>query len=289
MVNDISHKEFCRVLNHTIEKWGALYDGALDSEINVLFNKFDTRRSSNPQIDIFEETVVSAENMQSLKKFGVGLEYYKDCLIHDDDIPEEAYRQLLNDLNTLSPYIEDKNKTVEDILRRNLQGHLPEYRETLLLESYNQEMNRIMDMKRGYLRNRRKNQPASKEYEIKAMQFMQILKTKEQIETFCNITPCAEKIKVYQNILSIIDCLPSCKYGRIAKFTLKRDINKYLKIDAEKLGSGYEEIKEKATYEEKRYQNAIDKTLSFTKKEARKRAISIEKRNKMAMEEWLYK
>ena len=107
-----------------------------------------------------------------------------------------------------------------------------------------------------------------------------------------------EKIALYEVALRIVDCLPVHKYNRTDKFRLKIALNGAIKNNAETLCKAasdlpqikqYKEMAEKADYEIRRYQNAVDKSLQYAGTSGAKTPLSLVARNKRAKDEWDYK
>lgn len=281
MAENISRNELYRIISRAIADWENTRDMAINEEIKVFIKNYIQRRKVKPQIDLFEDNLPTFEELNKAKQFCDDLENYRisaDIDKENDDLPETVYSRLNEYINATRKYLPVESLKTLDIMQKNIKRKLPEHKGLILLEDYNNEASHIQKMHQTYLRACRKKQPASKDYERFAEIFFAEVLNNEDLK---KIKSCPEKIKLYENSLKIVDCLPKHKYGRTFKFKLKRDLNYGLKKTAFELGGAYHEIAVKAAYEQQRYQKSMERTKQYAEPETA--------RQKRLLEEFLYK
>ncbi len=290
MANDISQMELYRIINRAVARCSNHENAPVNTEIAIFHERYVFRRKSNHQLNIFENSVPHSREIEQAAGFCDDLEAYRlstDTYAKENEpLSEAGYRRLYAGIERYRPYISAENNEALHALEINVKRHLPEFKNQLLLDEYNQKAARIHDLKLGYGRQRRQNQPAAKSYESASLHFFEDVLHNEELR---QIEGCPEKLKLYAGCLKIVDCLPADKYNRTAKFKLKRDFNHAIRVTAAALGEGYLETAQKASYEEKRYHKAMERAKAFAEKPAKPSPVSAALRNKRAREEWIYR
>lgn len=287
------NKELSRIINRAIANCSTFGIVSHDSELLLLKNKVAHLDASVfPDLSNYYYSITKAAYFcDRLEDYAHSLDVdVKENIILTDD----NYREILDGINFFRPLIHSDNISTTKTIEYNAKRHLPEFKNILLLEEYNQQALRIHDMKRGYVRLKRKNQQPSKDYEKNATAFFEDVLNNDDLK---KIKPCPEKLMLYINCLKIVDCLPSDKYGRLSKFQLKKKFNFAIKVTAHVLeasysnqSSFYRDLSLKAAYEENKYNNAIAKLKQYTNTQSSSsRLRSIDIRNKKAFDEWYYK
>ena len=297
--NLISPKELYRIINRAVTLCANHQNTPVDTEISLFYQRYEHHCRQNHQLNMFEEEIASKKELYAAREFCELLEVYRQVMdVYTDDAPELSIsqsRRLLAGIDHYRPQIYPENLSQLNMLEYNLKLRLPEHREKMKLDEYIRSAAQVYDMKRGYDRQRRKNQPVNKDYEKYALHFFKTLRQDEEIN---NMSASPEKIALYEAALRIVDCLPVYKYNRTDKFRLKIALNGTIKNNAETLCrvasdlpqiKQYKEMAEKADYEIKRYQNAVDKSLQYAGTSGAKTSLSLAARNKRAKDEWDYK
>lgn len=260
MVEDVSHNELNRIINRAIEKSGYGSDARIDSEVNIFYNKYKTRQQTNPQISIFEDKIPTLEDVKSAKTFCENLEEYRKELyayeMLDIDLSENICRQVYKGLEKYESIISPGNKLRFDAIKKNVMRNIPELKGKVKIEEYNETAINIHKLHKEY----KKNHSSYKNYEMTSLDFFREITKDEDLKEY---KPSPEKLQLYQNCVKIVDCLPKEKYGRMAKFRLKRDIYKEIGNIASQLGENYEQLVYESISQSNRYQNAIETTQSY--------------------------
>lgn len=286
-------KELSRIINRAITNCSIGNVVPYNAELLLLKNKV-----SHLDPSVFTDLSYYYSKIIKVSHFCDRLDEYTHSLDVDEKenviLTEEHYREILDGINLFRPLILSDNIPITKAIEHNAKRHLPEFKNSLILEEYNQEALRIHDMKLGYVRLKRKNMQIPKDYEKNATSFFQEVLNNDDLK---QIKPCPEKLMLYINCLKIVDCLPSDKYGRLSKFQLKKKFNFAIKVTAHMLedsipaqSSFYRDISLKAAYEENKYNNAITKLKQYTNSQPKTPKLrSIDIRNKRAFDEWYYK
>lgn len=280
MAEDVSCKELYRIINRALSKWGEFDDVPADCEIKLFNKKYNHRRNSNPQIDIFESPLPSEDDVKRATQFCSDIETYReitDIYSQNDDEPSvDFYRRLYKNLEFYAPYIQPENEIKYKYLTQNLQKKLPEYQTALIIDAYSTEIDIIKSL------HKRKDSTGS----IRAKYLFNQMMNDESLK---QAPASAKKLSLYEKSLDVVACLSKENYSRSAKFALKRNINLRIKDIALQLGTRECKIKaERAQYEVNRYQNAIDKAKQYSHKK-RRSPLSTEERNQRALEEYWYR
>lgn len=294
-------QELYRIINRAVSRCTNHENTPVNTEISIYQSKIAHHKKHDGQLSIFAddsqlytETAKAADFCDCLEEYRQSVDLYAS---NAHNLSEHRYRKLLKGIEHFRPQIYSENMYLLKALEYNCKRQLPEYHDKMLLEEYNRQALRIRDMKKGYDRQRRQNQKASKDYEKDALYFFKEVMNNEELR---RIKGCAEKLSLYENCLNIVDCLPAEKYNRSAKFKLKKDFNYAIRITAATLSRDannaeqakrYEDISKKAEYEENRYAKALERVKEFTEKpqKYKGRTLSIEARNRRAKEEWDYR
>ncbi len=286
-------KELSRVINRAIANCSNFGVVSHDTDLLLLKNKVaHLHTSAFSDLSNYYYSITKASCFcDRLEEYAHSLDVdVKENII----LTEDNYREILGGINFFRSLIHPDNIPISKTIEHNAKRHLPEFKNILLLEEYNQQALRIHDMKRGYTRLKRKNQQPSKDYERSASSFFEDVLNDDNLK---EIKPCHEKLMLYINCLKIVDCLPSDKYGRLSKFQLKKKFNLAIKVTANILentlpaqSSLYHDLSLKAAYEENKYHNAIVKLKQYTNSQQKTPKLrSIDIRNKKAFDEWYYK
>ena len=282
MAEDVSNKELYRIINRALEKWGNFDDVSADTEIKIFSQRYNYRCQNNPQVNIFEEALPSPEAVSNAIQFCSDIETYRahtDIYSdRDDSLSEDFYRRLYKGLERYAANITPNNDIKYKILKKSIQGFLPEFHEIQLLDQYNQEISIIQELKK------KKNLEAN----IKANYFIKQFMNSEELK---KIPTSPQKLELYQRSLAVVDSLSKDKFSRSYKFALKRDINKEIYKMATDLGAGYVEVAYKAKEEAERYQNAIDRAKQYAtaSNQFHPPRLSSTERNRRLMEEYWYR
>lgn len=284
MEHDVSQQQLYHIINRAVSKCVDIRNSdPVNTEIKIYCRKYEERKKANSQLNIFEPPLPLKDELKYAVQFLNDLEDYRratDVYIENEDpLPEEEYRRLLAMTEIFEKNLTEENQSICHTLKENFKRYLPEFKQEILMADYIKQADRIYDMKRGYERCRRKNKQSSKNYETETCYFFRDILRDEDLK---KIQPCPQKIKLYQSCIRIVDCLPPDKYRRTAKFKLKKDLNYGLRLAAGALGEEYSDIAQRAEHEERRFQNAIEKTQIYYEK-------SNYSYNKRLEEEWLYR
>lgn len=283
-MTEISYNELYRIINKSLAGVGKCSDETVNDEISSWVFEYRKWLSSGTQLSLFDENCPLKEDVRRAVSFCDDLEEYRKFSDpYLDDTPElnkEFWQRLFEHTKYYRPYIKPENLLLLNAIEDNAKRYLPEFRANLLIEDYNKKMLRIFHEKKEQQKLKRKKEPHHVGYErIAAILFEDIWQDRE----LKDIAPCPEKIRLLQNYLVLVDCLPKEKYGRVKKFRLKYNINAEIKTNASVLGM--DELAKYAHEEMKRFESAEEHTLLRSKNERIQREIH----DKRIHDEWYYK
>ncbi|MBP3687970.1 MAG: hypothetical protein J6J35_06385 [Alphaproteobacteria bacterium] len=282
MEDNFDQTKLHQIINRALAKAMDFSGDAANTEMNIFYSRYlEQHNTKTPQI-LPEELVKAFDFCNDLEEYRNVTDAYAN---KDNTLIEIQYRRMLTTLSRYDEYILPENKAAQQLLETNIRRHLPEYKDDILLDDYNNEADRIYKLKKEYDNAIRKKKPATKDYERRALNFFKELFTNEDLH---DIKKHPKKVMLYEKCIDIVNCLPSSHYNRTAKYKLKRDLNYGLLRTASLLGEEYAPIIQKARFEMKRYQKAIEKTQYFSENPPPKRKLSIEEYNRRKFEEWYY-
>lgn len=287
MKNDFNQTELRQIINRALAKCMNIEGEAVNTEISIFCARYVERQNKNAQDS--SQTYLPDELSKALSFCDDLEEYRRITDVYSEQehtMSEMQYRHLLLMLNKYDKEIFPENKTIQHLLENNIKRHLPEYKDDILLDGYNEEADRIYKLRKEYEYTIRKKQPAAKDYERNALGFFKELFTNKDLHA---IKAHPKKLTLYEKCIRIVNCLPASHYNRTAKYKLKKDLNYGLLRTAYLLGEEYAPIIQKAQSEIKRYQKAIEKTQYFSENPVKKRKPSFEEYNKQKLEEWYYR
>ena len=259
MADGISSNDLYQIINRAFSNWKKGVDVSVSSEINIFAQKYQERLKSNPQIDIFEETPILPHELKEIRCLLNTLEDYRETLDVDakkDYLSEESYRSLAVLLDKYNKILTPENRITGETIAEYAKRYLPEYKDFFILKDSHKEASDIYKRKP-----KKSGDLGSEECAHKAYYFLKKVLKDDEIK---NIQPCAEKIKLYQKSLKLVDCLTTPKYRRIFKFRLKRDLYAEISKCASALGEDYKDIAIEAKKESSRFDKAIVNVLNFT-------------------------
>jgi len=279
MTEDISCNELYRIINRALSRWGDFDDVPADREIALFNEKYNYRRTINPQLSIFEDTLPSQDEVKRATQFCKDIETHRESVnIYDDnslELSEKFYRRLYQNLEYYAPHFSPQNQLKYQSLKQIIQRKLPELQNTVLLDDYNKEIDVITCLHKAQ----------RSETSLRAGIFINQLLNSEDIKA---MPPSPKKVTLFEKSLKLVDYLSKESNSRSRKFSLKRDLNLRIRETALNLGPSYKERADLAQYEANRFQKAIDKAQKYGK-EPKKRTMSLEERNRRAYDEWLYR
>ena len=283
MPNNISKTKFYKIINNAIKNCTNSNAEVVNREMQLFSEKYDYYCQNNEQLDVFEQ-IPSANDIQDGVNFCDTLDEYR-CSIDEYQKENETlsayqYRYILKKMDEYKEIILPENKKIAEVLEKSIKGHLPEYREELILENYNKRAQDIYEQKN--YNQHHQDTKRIKDNEQSALDFFEDVFRDKELK---NIGFNPDKLTLYQNSLLIVDCLPTERYSRTEKYKLKKQLNTAIRRTAEALGGEYSDITHKAAKEEKRYEQAISQAKYYVKK----KNDSFTARNRKALEEWICK
>lgn len=285
MTSEIKHNELYRIINRALSGCLNFEGNAVNKEIKIYCSRYikkQNKKASDPVYELPQELLCAIRFCDDLEHYRGTTDIYSD---KDETLSENQYRRIFSALNYYDAHIVSKNKKIKNILITSIKHHLPEFREDVLLDKYIEDAERIYKLKKNSDKTCRQKQQYAKDYEKEAMRLFRELFADEELH---QIKSHPKKIELYEKSLKIVNCLPPERYGRVAKFKLKIDLNSAIQKTAALLGENYKPIADKAEREIKRYQRAIEQTQYYTENPTKKRKLSIEEYNRRKFEEWYY-
>lgn len=286
MTDEAKHDELYRIINRSVAKCGNHEDMPVNTEIaaykeRCFYKQKASKEDICPNLPDSKELKLADNFCNILEEYRISVDAYTKT----EPLSEAKCRRLYEGIQYYRPHIYQENQTMLTMLENNMKRRLPEFRDRQILKEYNERAVYIYRLRKSTENLRRKNKQAAKNYEIPALHFFEDVLNDAGLK---QIQGCFEKLELYQNCLKVVDCLPAEKYGRLAKFKLKCDLNFGLKKIAISLGE--DKIADLAAEEENRYNNAMLRVLLFAGRKAIKKIpLSKAERNRRAEEEWLYK
>ncbi len=258
MAEGISSKDLYQIINRAFSNWRKGIDVSASSEINIFTKKYQERLKNNPQIDVFEERPVLPQELKEVRRFLNTLESYRETLDVDaknDYLSEENYRELALALDKYKNVLTPDNQIVSETISEYVKRYLPEYKDFFTLKDCLEEASSIYKRKP-----KKRGDLDAEECARKAYYFLKKVMKGEEIK---NITPCPEKLELYQKSIKLVDCLTPKKYPRTFKFRLKRDLYNEIDKCATNLSADYKSVANEAKAERARFDKAIINVKDF--------------------------
>ena len=262
MSDDISLQEMYRLLNEAVSQCYNHKDNAVNRDMQSFQKRYQKMLKTNPQLTIFDNPIPSAREVRQAAEFCDLLDDYRISVdvFNKDEVylGQDFYRQLYNGIEQYRPHIFPENKAIFNALDCNVRRKLPEFKYEFILSDYNERALEVCRLKKTY----DKNKSSHKAYEKMAHNLFKDIYEKKELS---NIPHSVDKLTTYSNILKAVDCLPTEKYKRTAKYQIKYSINMAIVGICKSLGENYALARINAEQNAIKYLKALRNAQSYAK------------------------
>ncbi len=272
MRKEISYEKMYSAINDAIAKCYNVKNISAKERMLEYVEKYNNFFRSGEKLDLFDEWLPTEMEVKKAQKFCSLLNKYRLSIdIYNEKsypLQTNEYQYMYDCLQEYRPHISQENQETAKILEKCIKRNLPQYREEVIIDEYNQQALILIKQTKSKGKNNSENAR-------KVLAFFKSINEMD-IKSF-KASPL--KIELYTKCIDLINHLPKEKYGRVAKFDAKIRLNKALYDTCLELGGPYLSTANFYLQEEERFKKAKASTNQHLNQD----------KSKIARDEYLYK
>ena len=272
MRTEISYEKMYSAINEAIAKCYNFKNISAKEQMIEYVEKYNQFFRQGEKLDLFDEWLPTQAEVKKAQKFCSLINKYRLSIDAYNEkaypLQPQEYQYIYDCLQEYRPYISKENQETTKILEKGVKRSIPQYREEVIIEDYNQQALALIKETKSKGVDKSEN----------ARNVLSFFKSMNEvgIKTF-KASPL--KIELYKKCIDLINHLPKEKYRRVAKFDAKISLNKAIYEACLELGGEYLSKASFYQQEEERFKKAKESTNQHIKQD----------KSKIAREEYLYK
>ena len=272
MRTEISYEKMYSAINEAIAKCYNFKNISAKEQMIEYVEKYNQFFRQGEKLDLFDEWLPTQAEVKKAQKFCSLINKYRLSIDAYNEkaypLQPQEYQYIYDCLQEYRPYISKENQEDAKILERCVKRSLPQYREEVYIEEYNQQA--LALIKEAKSKGVDKSENAKK-----VLAFFKSI-NEINIKSF-KASPL--KIELYKKCIDLINHLPKEKYRRVAKFDAKISLNEAIYNAYLELGGQYLSKADFYLQEKERFLKAKISTNQHVEQD----------KNKIARDEYWYK